>query len=48
LKLLFTFALEYAIGKAKENKVRLKLNGACLLLVNVDDDNLLGNNMTTI
>jgi hypothetical protein len=48
LKLLFSFALEYVIGKAQENKVRFQLNGACQLLVSADDVNLLGNNMTTI
>jgi hypothetical protein len=46
--LLFDFALEYDIRKARENQVELKLNGLHQLLVYADDLNLLENNIDTI
>jgi hypothetical protein len=46
--LLFNFALEYAIGKVKENQVELKLNGECQFLDYADDVNLLGDNIDTV
>jgi hypothetical protein len=46
--LLFIFALEYAIGKAQENQVELKLNGTHQLLAYSDYVNLLGNNTSAI
>jgi hypothetical protein len=46
--LLFSVALEYAIRKAQENQVGLKLNGTHQLLAYVDDVNFLGDNMDTV
>jgi hypothetical protein len=46
--LLFNFALDYAIRKAQENQVGLKLNGTQHLLAYVDDANLLGGNIDTL
>jgi hypothetical protein len=45
--LLFNFALEYAIRKAQQNRVRLKLNGTDQLLVYADDVNLLEDDIDT-
>jgi hypothetical protein len=46
--LIFSFALEYAIGKVQENQVRLKLNGTHQLLAYTDGVNLLGDSIDTI
>jgi hypothetical protein len=48
LPLLFNCASEYAIKKAQENQVGLKLNGTHQLLVYADDMILLGDNIDTI
>jgi hypothetical protein len=41
---LFNFVLEYAIKKAQENQMGLKLNGTHQLLAYADEVNLLGGN----
>jgi hypothetical protein len=46
--MLFNFALEYAIRKAQENQVGLKLNGTHQLLVYADDVDLLDGNIDAI
>jgi hypothetical protein len=46
--LLFNCALEYAIRKAQESQVGLKLNGTHRLLAYADDVNVPGNNVDTI
>jgi hypothetical protein len=46
--LLFNVALEYAIRRAQENHVRLKLNGTHQLLVCADDVSLVADNMDII
>jgi hypothetical protein len=45
--LLFNFALEYAIRKAQESQMGLKVNGTYHLLAYADDVNLLENNIDT-
>jgi retron-type reverse transcriptase len=40
-RLLFNFALEYAIMKVKESQLRLKLNGMVQLVAYADNVNLL-------
>jgi hypothetical protein len=44
-QLFFILALEYAIRKAQENQMGMKLNGTHHLLVYGDDVNLLGDNI---
>jgi len=46
--LLFSFALEYSIRRVQVHQDGLKLNGRHQLLVNADDDNLLGRRVHTI
>jgi hypothetical protein len=46
--LLLNFSLEYAIRKAQQNRVSLKLNGTHRLLVHADDVNLLGDCINSI
>jgi hypothetical protein len=46
--LLLNFALQYAIRKAQENQVWLKLNETHQLLDYADDVKLLGDNIDTI
>jgi hypothetical protein len=48
LPLLFNFASEYTIKNVQENQVRLKLNGAHLLLACTTDVNLLADKINTI
>jgi hypothetical protein len=46
--LLFNFALEYALRKAQENQVGLKLNGTHQLLAYADDVDVLGDDIDTM
>jgi hypothetical protein len=46
--LVFIFTIRYAIRKAQENKVGLKLNGMHQLLVYADNVNLLGDKIDTV
>jgi hypothetical protein len=46
--LFFNFALEYAIRKAQESQVGLKLNGTNQLVAYADDVNLLGDNIDAV
>jgi hypothetical protein len=46
--LLFNSASEYAIRKALENQVGLKVNGTHQLLVYADGVNLLGDNINIV
>jgi hypothetical protein len=46
--MLFSFALEYAIGKVQGNQVGLKINGAHQLLIYDNDINLLGDIINVI
>lgn len=48
LPLLLNFASEYVFKNVRENQVRLKLNGAHLLLTCIIDVNLLANKINTI
>jgi hypothetical protein len=48
LPLLFSFALENAIGRVQVNQNDLKLNGTHQLLVYADDVNILGGSVRTI
>jgi hypothetical protein len=46
--LLFNFTLEYAIRKVLANQVGLESNGTHQLLFCADDDNLLGDSISTL
>jgi len=46
--LLFNFALEYAIRRAKVNQDGFKLNGTHRLLAYADDVNILGGSIFTV
>jgi hypothetical protein len=48
LPLIFNFALEYAIRKAQESQMRLKLNWTHKFLDNAGDMNLLADNIEII
>jgi hypothetical protein len=48
ITLLFNCAVEYAIRKAQESQVGLKLNGTLLLLAYADDVNVLRTNIDTV
>jgi hypothetical protein len=48
ISLLFNFTIGYAIRKAQENRVGLKLNGMHQLLVYADNVNLLGDKIDTV
>ena len=47
-RLLFNFALEYAIRRIQENRIRLELNGKHYFLVYADGINMLGGNLQTV
>jgi hypothetical protein len=48
LPLLFSFALEYVIGRIQGNHEKLKLKRRYQLLVGADDFNLLNQNLNTV
>ena len=47
-RLLFNFALEYAVGRVQVNQDGLKLNVTHQLLIYAADDNILGGSVHTI
>jgi hypothetical protein len=47
-RLLFNLALQYAIRREQVHQAGLKLNGTHELLVNADDDNILGGSVRNI